>query len=493
MIHRHRPDAPPADAPDAPPTAGHPSPSRRAVLLTGAAASAAALTACTSGNDGALGTPVAGTAPVTPTTLPLTPEQAALGNGDFALFTQADLNFQTLFALGSAGQIAVAGEVASVVAQANSTPGGATYQALFDAFVAMGNRLQEAATTSVKAGHKVTARSQFLRSAKYYAQALYWVPGTSTPGAEADVYTVMNDSFEAGLGLMDPAPQRMAIPYGKKDLPAWLLRPSDDGKARPTIIMNNGSDGQNVDMLAQGGFGALERGYNVLIFEGPGQGSQLFLHNIVFRPDWEKVIGPVIDALSKRSDVDKLKIAVRGISFGGELCPRAAAFEPRLAAVIADPGSTSAWDNYPTVVQNTAKAGTPEQVDAAWAQVILPNVTPEQQFSLRKTLEIFSPVTHNQVIAGQLPTNWSELSTIIPKYNLTGVAEKITCPTLVTRYEGDIWFKDEPQQLYDMLTTKKKDLVQFSSVDGSQYHCGPMAPQVANEACWDWLDDQFGR
>ena len=63
--------------------------------------------------------------------------------------------------------------------------------------------------------------------------------------------------------------------------------------------MNNGSDGQNVDMLAQGGLAALERGYNVVIFEGPGQGSQLFLHDVPFRPDWENVITPIVDHLER--------------------------------------------------------------------------------------------------------------------------------------------------------------------------------------------------
>jgi dienelactone hydrolase len=463
--------------------------SRRTLLLAGAACAAATLAACTSDDPRALGTPTAAGAPVT---LPLTPQQAALGNGDFALFGQTDLNFQTLFALGASGQIAVAGEVAAVVAQANSTAGGATYQAVYDAFVAMGNRLETSATESLRAGRRVTARSRFLRAAKYYAQALYWVLGTSTPDAEAATYTAMDNSFVAALDLMDPRPEPLTVPYGGRTLPAWFLRPSDDGKARPTIIINNGSDGQNVDLLVQGGFDALDRGYNVVIFEGPGQGSQLFLHNIPFRHDWEHVITPIIDVLAARPDVDDRRIALRGISFGGELCPRAAAFEPRLAALIADPGSTSSWLDYPKVVRDTA-VGPPEQVNQAWADLIIPGATPQQLFAIKKTLEIFSAEAHDQVKAGGYPTDWAALSTEIQKYDLAGIAERITCPTLVTQYEGDTAFGDEPEQLYAMLRTKKKDLVRFTAVDGAQYHCGPMAPQVSNEACWDWLDEVFER
>ncbi len=250
-------------------------------------------------------------------TLPIAPNASTLGNGSFALFSQDNLNFQTLFALGSAGQIASTGEVVSVVAQSNAAPGGATYQVLYDGFVAMGNRLETAAVAAQHAGHDLTARAKFLRAAKYYTQALYWVPGTATPDAEAATYRVMDDAFTAGVRLIRPEPERLAIPYERHSLPGWFLRPSDDGKPRPTIIMNNGSDGQNVDMLVEGGFAALERGYNVLIFEGPGQGSQLFLDNIPFRPDWEKVITPIVDVLEQRSDVNAKQIALRGISFGG--------------------------------------------------------------------------------------------------------------------------------------------------------------------------------
>ena len=459
-------------------------------LMTGMGMGAAALTiAAWTGNGNAI---VAG-AKAAVDTLPQDPGAATLGAGAFALFSQENLNFQTLFALGSAGQIAEVGEVIACVAQSNSTPGGATYQAVSDAFIAMGNRLETAAADARKSGHRVTARSKYLRAAKYYTQALYWVPGTSTPGAEADVYRVMDHAFSAAMELIQPTPEKIAIPYERRTLPGWFMRPVDDSKRRPTIIMNNGSDGQNVDMLAQGGFAALERGYNVVIFEGPGQGSQLFLENIPFRPDWEKVVTPIVDLLEKRNDVNPKQIALRGISFGGELTPRAAAFEHRIAALVADPGNMNTWVNYPAFLQEVAKSGTPAQVNAAWNTDIVPGSTPEEVFSLKKTLEIFTAGAHDDVKQGEVPRDWAAISEAIGKFNLDGVVDEIKCPTLVTKYEGDTFFKDEPRKLYDALTVKKKDYVEFTAVEGAQFHCGPMAPQLANETCWDWLDDVFDR
>ena len=44
------------------------------------------------------------------------------------------------------------------------------------------------------------------------------------------------------------------------------------------------------------GGGRARRGYNTLIFDGPGQGAALF-RRAAFRPDWEQVITPVVDLL----------------------------------------------------------------------------------------------------------------------------------------------------------------------------------------------------
>ena len=67
-------------------------------------------------------------------------------------------------------------------------------------------------------------------------------------------------------------------------MPGWLLRPPGAGlrTRRPTIILNNGNDAQNIGLYVYGAAEAVALGYNALIFEGPGQGSMLFLRGIPF-------------------------------------------------------------------------------------------------------------------------------------------------------------------------------------------------------------------
>ena len=279
--------------------------------------------------------------------LPLPPGAETLGQGTFQLFAAPDLNFQTLIALGGAGINAAVGEVITAVDQANAAPGGASYQSLFDAMVATGNRMVEAADAAAKKKHTVTARERYLRAGQYYNQALYWVLGTSTPDREAEVYRAMNDAWKQAAKRAVPVWEPVSIPYGGSTLPAWFLKPASGGGRRPTLIMNNGSDGQNVDMLPQGGSAALARGWNVLVFEGPGQGQMLFERRIPFTPDWHDVMSPIVDVLQKRGDVDPKRIALLGVSFGGLLVMRAAAFEHRLAAVVPDPGSYDDFHRLP--------------------------------------------------------------------------------------------------------------------------------------------------
>ena len=77
---------------------------------------------------------------------------------------------------------------------------------------------------------------------------------------------------------------------------------------------------------------------NCLTFEGPGQGRVIREQGLPFRPDWEHVVTSVVDHVQTLPGVDPTKIALMGLSMGGYLAPRAAAFEHRLVACVANGG-----------------------------------------------------------------------------------------------------------------------------------------------------------
>jgi hypothetical protein len=80
----------------------------------------------------------------------------------------------------------------------------------------------------------------------------------------------------------------------------------------------------------------------------------------------------------------------------------------------------------------------------------------------------------------------------ILRYHLRdGVAEAISCPTLVLDAEGDMFFKGQPEALYEHLTCPKA-MIRFTEAEGAGAHCQVGAHRLAFARVYDWLDETFG-
>ncbi len=382
----------------------------------------------------------------------------------------------------------------AVAAVSETTAGGAGYQAYYDGFWSTASRLAAQADADLAAGHLASARAAYLRAASYYDLCLYFVLGTRARAHEAGVYAVMQRCWNRATRLLDPPGERVHIPYGSTWLPGYLLRPAGPPARRPTVILNNGSDGQNVDLFAFGGAAALDRGWNALIFEGPGQGSLLFERKIFFRPDWERVITPVVDWLTARPDVDPRRIALTGWGMCGASVIRAAAFERRLAAVVADPGVTDAWLAFPPVLRGLFVGGAPRaEVNGAWNNVIVPALTASQRCTLAKRSELFGLPYLAAARAGQVFTDLHALGTAIMAVSCERVAALVTAPVLVTAYQEEMFYPGQAQQLYGLLPPwLLRALHTFTTAEGALVRDAPAAPRTRNQVVFDWLDATLG-
>jgi Alpha/beta hydrolase family len=390
------------------------------------------------------------------------------------------LNQEVLFAIGASGYGAAEfGEISTVIDRIRRR--GSSYDAVYDEFGALGQRLSALADGKRARGLGASARRSYLHAAKYLSLPLFFVRGTSRPDREPRDYRLMERAWRGAAELSDPAYERIQIPYGGPGtLPAYFLRPPGPPRRRPTVILNNGNDAQNVDLYAFGGAEAIERGWNALILEGPGQGSMWFLRRIPFRPDWEAVISPIVDYLWTRSDVDRGRISIIGWSQGGELVARAAAFERRLAAAVLDPGVVNVIDEFdsllgPTGLAKLIREGKRDEANAEWEEV-KQEIPPPLLFTIEKTIAPFGG------------RSFFDTMRYVSEFRITrSLAARIETPTLVTGYEGDDAVGPQAVPMFELLRTEK-ELVIFRRRYGTQFHDAPMAPQRRNQVLFDWLE-----
>ncbi|MER5931922.1 alpha/beta fold hydrolase [Streptomyces sp. NPDC002054] len=409
--------------------------------------------------------------------------------GAMTLFADPGFNFAGLLALGGAGMHASeVGEVLTIVNAINAA--GLSEQTFSDTFRRWGDRLLAPPPSPDRSrqGHETpsqTRRFRSLRAAQYYAQSLFYVLGTDSPGDEEEVYRAGRRAWDTFAKLCTPPAVRARVPYGRTELPVWFFRPEGPEKPRPTVILTNGSDGQNVDMWTYGVSAALDRGWNALVYDGPGQGEMLFVHEMPFTTRWEQVVGPLVDWLDGRKDVDSGRIALTGLSMGGNLVARAAAFEHRLAAVVCQPGCVSPWLGFDAELREIVTPDK-EETNRIWNEEVVPELTPQLAFTVKKRFEIFSREALRQARAGQVLTDLWTPAQVAIGLDITRVVPRIKAPTLVLDYEDEVFYPGQPQQMFDLLRAPKA-YYKFTRATGAQLHCSPMAPQQHCELVFDWL------
>lgn len=116
------------------------------------------------------------------------------------------------------------------------------------------------------------------------------------------------------------------IPYEDGALSAYRFTPP---APKGTIVVFGGFDSYIEEWFAIL-FALRDAGYEVIAFDGPGQGTALEDFNLPMTHEWEKPVKVVLDYF-ELDDVSLL-----GFSLGGELVIRAAAYEPRVRRIIAD-------------------------------------------------------------------------------------------------------------------------------------------------------------
>jgi pimeloyl-ACP methyl ester carboxylesterase len=156
----------------------------------------------------------------------------------------------------------------------------------------------------------------FLRSAEFY---MFPDDPAKQPARLRFMHT-MREVFQVNEA------EHLQVPYGNGRLYAYRFTPPTP---KSTIVVFGG-----FDSYIEEWFPALlflrDAGYDIVAFDGPGQGAALEDGHLPMHPDWDRPVTAVLDHF----DLDD--VTLLGISLGGCLTVRAAAKEPRVRRVVCD-------------------------------------------------------------------------------------------------------------------------------------------------------------
>lgn len=356
-------------------------------------------------------------------------------------------------------------------------------------FDELAHRVEASARECLAAGHRVSGRDHLLRASTYYRTAEYYTGWATEEARGAGERS--RACFTDAASLSSPPVELVDVPFEGTMLSGYFMRPAASaplvsppgrsGGRRPTLVGIGGFDSSAEELSFHYGAPGAERGWNVFVFDGPGQpGCMRRNPTLSFRPDYEVPIAAVLDVLCRRGDVDTDRLALAGQSFGSYFASRGAATDDRVRALVTNPPVVDmsrymeAWVG--SDVFGMSRDIRPEDV-AGVPEDLMPR---QMQWGIEAICRRFGVPSFHA---------WRDA---IGEYRLGSLVSSITCPVLalVGEREGP-----EPLVQFDELVGGVSGPVsarRFTVADGASTHCQSDNIRLSAQVTFDWLDEHLG-
>jgi alpha-beta hydrolase superfamily lysophospholipase len=392
--------------------------------------------------------------------------------GRLRFFADGTYNFEATRVLND---VSVAGGDTGEAAQALLGVKAGNADSWYAAWKAAGDRT---AALASRTSDPLAKGNALLRAHTYYRTAEFFLPPHDAK--RPAVWKSNVDAFYSALDVLGVAHERITIPYGEHHLNAIYFPGPAGAAARPLLMVVGGYDSTMEELYLSIGAAALRRGYAVLLYEGPGQGSVIREQGLTFQPDWEKPNGAVLDSFLDKH-ARPAKIVLLGESMGGYLAPRAAAFDPRIDGVVA---YDVFYDGYGIASRHV----------------------PPIAFWLRE--HNFNRILNSLSSAGGDPgATWAQQNgewvfgvddpfavlEAFKVYRLAPVSALIKADVLIFAGADDHFVPSDQLEDFRKSLTNARSVtaVLFDRLSGGSEHCQMGAPSLWQGALFDWLGEKF--
>lgn len=312
---------------------------------------------------------------------------------------------------------------------------------------------------------RAEAGGRLMHAAYYHRMSEFFLP-EGVP-EKANAYEDFSRCFYAAT--KDEKLEVFTIPYEGASLPALRLA-ADDPKG--VIVLHGGFDSFIEELyLYVRSFRAA--GYTVILFEGPGQGRPLQA-GLKMTHEWEKPVAAVLDFFKLEG------VTLIGVSLGGYLALRAAAYEPRIRHVVA-------WN----VIWDALRGFNRDKPERFFAAIrngrkLMINAVAAVVRKLDDTVDWL--ITHGMYVTGA-ETPFDHLREFT-KYQTKDLSPLIEQDVLLLAGENDHFVPVEFLELQKAALTSARSVRArlFTAEEGGDQHCQVGRLDLATDEILDWLD-----
>jgi pimeloyl-ACP methyl ester carboxylesterase len=261
--------------------------------------------------------------------------------------------------------------------------------------------------------------------------------------------------------------ERLDVPWGPGPFPTYLIR--DRPGASRVVVVQRGLTAPLSDMLDAGVLDLVARGWSAVAFDGPGQSSSRVMDGTVPPEDWAAVIAAVLDAVQARAEHpgEFARVALVGLDDGAVLALQATARDPRVVALVCDPGVIRPLDG--------ALAQLPRNLVVSWREKD-DDATRFQRFVTAAVHDRAIAVAVDKIIEAWPDHTLYDVLTRLDAWDASPLLDDVGVPVLICDTDSEAPYAGQPAELAKALGSRATLL-------------DPMSRPDRTHRIQEWLDE----